>query len=99
MIVRSPLGAIGGILVLIQGIAAGALFGVSSHPTLQFILVVLIVVVTIAVTILVIWLIIRLVRLNPAYLFNPQDIDPAIHRTLYACEIKKIGVELEPQNK
>ena len=94
MTIRSPLSAIGAVIVLIQGICAGALFAVSSQ-TLQLILVVLIILVTLVFTGLVFWLIVHLVRLNPAYLFNPRDINPAVHSALYILQPDNIEVKLE----
>ena len=93
MFIRSPLGAFGAILVLIQGIAAGALATVHSQPTLQLILVIIISVVTISFTGVVIWLILHIVQTlkNPALLFSPKDIDPTVHPLIYS--------PLEPQAK
>jgi hypothetical protein len=95
MTIKSPLGAIGAIVVLIQAISAGALFAIRSQIALQWILVILIAIVTLAFTTLVIWLVVHLTHRDPAYLFNPQDIDPSVHRAIYASQSDKIEVELE----
>lgn len=71
MEIRSPLSAIGAIVVLIQVISAGALFAIRSQVILQWILVILIAGVTVTFTILIVWLVIHLTHKNPAYLFNP----------------------------
>lgn len=97
MSVRSPLGALGAIVVLIQGIAAGALVAVRPDPTLQLILIIIISAVTVSVTVTVIWLVMYLARKNPAYLFNPKDIDPSAHPLIYRpiTPTAQIKAELE----
>lgn len=84
--------------MLIQAISAGALFAVGSLLELQWILVVLIATVTLAFAVLVIWLIVHLVRRNPAYLFNPQDINPAVHGALYATQTDKIDMDIKSED-
>ena len=59
MPIRSPLGALGGLMILLQGIAAAALVPLQSQPDLQLILVWMMVGVTVAITsvvvIVVLW--------------------------------------------
>ncbi len=84
IVIRSPLGALGALIVLLEGIAAGALVAVKSQPALQWILVIMMVFLTSAITLLVIWIVWRFARNNPGLLFSPQDISQAVHGRLYA---------------
>ena len=81
--IRSPLGALGALMALVQSVTAGALFAVRSNPLLQLMLVVQLIVVTSIITLLVISLIIYFTRKNPGLLFSPQDIDSSVHERLY----------------
>jgi len=101
MSIRSPLGAFGAMVVLIQGIAAGALATVHSQPTLQFILVIIISIVTVSFTGLIFWLILHIVRTlkNPALLFNPKDIDPTVHPLIYSPLEPQAKIEVRLENK
>lgn len=99
MSIKSPLGALGAIVVLIQGIAAGALVAVQSQPTLQCILIYVISGVTVLFVLLVIWLIIHIVWVikNPALLFNPRDIDPSVHPLIYSPLEPQAKIEIIPE--
>ena len=81
--IRSPLAALGALMVLLQGIAAAALVPLDSQPTLQGLLVYMMVSATGIITILVVTLVGCFAWKNPGLLFSPRDIDPAIHRYLY----------------
>lgn len=97
MSIKSPLGAIGAMLVLIQAIAASALFAVRSELGLQIALVGVIGLVTIAFTGLVIWLVVYLVRKSPGLLYDPSDISPYIHKELYVNNKQAIEAKLEDE--
>lgn len=84
IVVRSPLGAIGAIVVLLQGISAGALLALRSQPVLQWVLVIMMVSMTTVITGVVVWMVVRFARSNPALLFPAQDIDPSVQRLIYA---------------
>lgn len=83
MSIRSPLAALGALMVLLQGIAAAALIPVSSQPELQRVLVWMMVAVTSViagvVTVVVLWFTFK----NPGLPFNPKDISPEAHLDLY----------------
>jgi hypothetical protein len=81
------LGALGALMVLLQGVTAGALVAVDSEPELQRILVYLMVSVTAIITVLVVSLISYFAIRNPGLLFNPQDIDSSVHSRLYISDI------------
>lgn len=81
--IRSPLAALGAVMVLLEGIAAGALVPLSTQPQLQALLVYLIVGTVLLLVLTVIGLIIYITKTNIGLLFNPQDIDPSVHRMLY----------------
>ena len=82
-IVRSPLGALGALMVLLQAIAGGSLFGLQSQPTIQWVIVIMMVACISAITCLVIWLVIYFALKRPGLLFSPRDIESSVHMDLY----------------
>jgi hypothetical protein len=86
-------------MVFLQGIGAAALVPLSDSPGIQKIVVWAIVANSSAVTLAVIILVGWLAKTNPALLFNPQDIDRATHRLIYArnaLEIKSLEPDKSP---
>ncbi len=81
--IRSPLGALGVVMVLVEGISVGALAAVRSNFVLQATLVSVISVVTFAIAALVIWIVKHFAKTNPALLFNPQDISLDVHKYIF----------------
>lgn len=84
MPIRSPLGALGALMVLLQGIAAAALVPLESQPDLQRLLVWMMVGVTIAITLVVVIVVLWFAFRNPGLLFSPRDISPEAHIPLYS---------------
>ena len=82
--IRSPLGAIGAILVALEGIAGGSLYALDSGSGLQIAMVATMISVFAAVTLVVLGIIIYFAVRQPAYLFNPSDISESAHVILYA---------------
>ncbi len=82
--IRSPLGALSAVIVLVQSISAGALFAVRSDPLLLKVLASVIAFTTLLITALVVGIIVYFTRKAPGLLFNPQDIAPSVHKELYA---------------
>jgi len=80
--IRSPLGALGAVMVFIEAIAAGALVAVRDNQMLQWMLGITIVVLAIGVTLFVCILIAWLAHRHPAWLFNLSELDPAVQRQL-----------------
>ena len=82
--IRSPLGALGALMVLLQGIATAALVPLQSQADLQRLIVWMMVgsisVITLGVVVVVLWFAFR----NPGLLFNPRDISPEVHLPLYS---------------
>ena len=82
--IRSPLGALGALMVLLQGIATAALVPLQSEPSLQRLIVWMMVasisMITLVVAGVVVWFALR----NPGLLFNPRDISPEVHIPLYS---------------
>ncbi|MSQ06081.1 MAG: hypothetical protein EXR54_07455 [Dehalococcoidia bacterium] len=95
-VIRSPLGALGALMVLLHGIAAGALVAVRSQPVLQWMLVIMMVSLTDLITLLVLWIVWHFARTRPGLLFSPQDINPAVHGRLYLDAPP--GIEFEVAN-
>ena len=81
--IRSPLGAMGALMVLLQSIAAAALLPLFSQPELQRILVWMMVAVTGALTLVVTIMVLYFTFWKPELLFSARDINPAIHHDLY----------------
>lgn len=97
--IRSPLGALGALLVLLQGISAGALAVLRDQPTLQFILVITMVAIAAVVTGVVAFVVIRFALRNPGLLFNPGDIESSVHQYLYVSQPDKVTLSLsEPDS-
>lgn len=88
-IVRSPLGALGALMVLLQAIAGGTLFGLKSQPDVQQVVALMMVGSISAVTVLVVGLVAYFALTRPGLLFNPRDIDPSVHMDLYGSEPPK----------
>ena len=84
--IRSPLGALGALMVLLEAIAAAALIPLKSQPDLQTVVVVMMVASIGLITILVVGMIALFAWKRPGLLFNPRDIDPSVHAILYGPE-------------
>ena len=82
-LIRSPLGALGALLVSMQAISVGALVAVNSQPYLQIAIVVVMLLVVFAVAATVCFLVVLFALQRPGLLFNPQDIAQSVHRDLY----------------
>ncbi len=89
--IRSPLGAIGAILVALEGVAAGALFALRSNPILQGWLVAAMIFVLVLVTLAILGVVVYFAICKPAYLFNPSDISERAHVTLYGGGTRPIA--------
>ncbi|GEM_PF-6563823 len=71
-------------MVFLEGITAGALVPLQGQPELQGRLVGLMLGTVTSVTAVVVFLILFFAIKHPGLLFNPQDIDPSAHVSLYA---------------
>jgi hypothetical protein len=99
--IRSPLGAIGAILVALEGVAGGSLFALDSSSVLQTAMVAAMILVFVAVTVVLLGVIIYFAVRQPAYLFNPSDISESAHLALYgggasAGRYVQVPPEVEP---
>lgn len=81
--IRSPLGALGALMVFLEGIVAAALVPLAGQPALQEKLVGMMIVTVSMVTLGVLLLVGYLAVKRPALLFNPQDLDPSVHFAVY----------------
>jgi hypothetical protein len=97
MVIKSPLGAIGAVVVLVEAVAASALFAVESRFALQIALVAVIALVTLGFSAFVVWLIVYLVVVKkaPGLLFDPSSIDKSIHGDLYVWDKEKISAVID----
>lgn len=82
--IRSPLGALGALMVLLQGIAAASLVPLGSQPELQRLIVWMMVAATSAIALVLIIVVLWFTFRNPGLLFSPRDISPAAHISLYS---------------
>ena len=100
MSIKSPLGALGAVVVLIQAVAASALFAVGSRFFLQAVLVAVISVVTIGFSLLATWLIVYLVvvKKQPGLLFDPASISQSVHSVLYVPNGKGLSAKLDDKD-
>ncbi len=81
--IRSPLAALGAVMVLLEGISASALVPLQGQPELQARIVWMMIGTVSAVTLTVIILIGYFALRRPGLLFSPQDIEAAAHVPLY----------------
>ena len=73
--IRSPLGAIGALLVALEGIAGATLFALDSDPLwLRVAIVAVMMFVLLMVAGVVLWVIIYFTIKNPGFLFNPAEV-------------------------
>jgi hypothetical protein len=99
--IRSPLGAIGAILVALEGVAGGSLFALDPGSALQTAMVAAMIFVFVTVTLVVLGMIIYFAVRQPAYLFNPSDISESAHLTLYTGGLspgRDVQVPPEPEH-
>ena len=94
MQIRSPLGAIGAILVALEGVAGGSLVVLESGSSLQTWMVAAMIFVFVAVTLVVLGIIIYFAVRKPAYLFSPSDISESAHSDLYAGSSPRRYIEV-----
>ncbi len=73
--IRSPLGAIGALLIAMEGIAGATLFALASDPLwLRVAIVTVMMLVLLIVSAVVLWIIIYFAIKNPGFLFNPAEV-------------------------
>lgn len=72
--IRSPLGALGAILVGMEGVAGATLFALGSDPHLRSVMVYTIIGGFIIITLATLALVAFFAKTNPGFLFNPADV-------------------------
>ena len=106
-VIRSPLGALGALMVLLDAIAAGALFPLKDQPELQRYVVFLLIGSIGLITLLVCGLVIYFAIRRPGLVFSPTDIDPAAHMHLYGpgerptapSQLPSLSFEVQDENE
>ena len=96
--IRSPLGAVGAILVALEAVFGGTLFALDTASGLRVAIVVTMIAVFISVTAVVLWMVVYLTIKNPGFLFNPAEVarlSETARRGIYAIPSSRIS--LEPQ--
>ena len=94
--IRSPLGAIGAVLVVLEGIAAGTLFALDSDPLLRLAIVATMIFVLVSVTVVVLGIAIYFAKTKPGFLFNPADIARLSESTQQSLFPNTSSLTLEP---
>lgn len=99
MPIRSPLGAIGVILVALEAVFSGALFALDDMHELRTAMVATMIAVFAAVTLVVLWMVVYLTLKNPGFLFNPAEVaklSESVQRGIYAIPVENVAVAREP---
>lgn len=96
--VRSPLGAIGALLVALEAIFGGALFALGADPWLRLAMVTTMIAVFVPAAIVVLWMVVYLTVKNPGFLFNPAEVaqlSEAVQRVIYVPPSGRLSLEDE----
>ena len=99
--VRSPLGAIGFLLVALEAIFGGALFALDADPWLRLAMVTTMIVIFVPVAIVVLWMVVYLTVKNPGFLFNPAEVaqlSESVQRGVYAMPDSNVSLSAQPLN-
>lgn len=94
--VRSPLGAIGVILVAMEAAFGGALFALDDDPWLRLAMVTTMIVVFVPTACVVLWMVVYLAVKNPGYLFNPAEVaqlSESVQRVIYDPPAGRLSLE------
>ena len=96
--VRSPLGAIGALLVALEAIFGGALFALDADPWLRLAMVTTMIVVFVPTAGVILWMVVYLAVKNPGFLFNPAEVaqlSEAVQRGVYALPDSKVSLPVQ----
>lgn len=94
-VVRSPLGAIGVVLVALEAVLGASLFALEGDRSLQLLLVAVMSMVLVSVTSVVLWLVVYLAIKKPGFLFNPSEVaslSEDVQQRLYAMPENRISL-------
>ena len=97
--VRSPLGAIGALLVALEAIFGGALFALDADPWLRLAMVTTMIVGFVPTAGVVLWMVVYLAVKNPGFLFNPAEVaqlSESVQRGVYALPDSKVSLPAQP---
>ena len=96
--IRSPLGAIGVILVALEVVFGGIVLALDEAPVLRAVMAVAMVAVFAAVALVVLWMVVYLTLKNPGFLFNPAEVaklSESVQRGIYAIPVEDIVISGE----
>lgn len=97
--VRSPLGAIGALLVALEAIFGGALFALDTDPWLRLAMVTTMIVGFVPTAGVVLWMVVYLAVKNPGFLFNPAEVaqlSESVRRGVYALPDSTVSLPAQP---
>ena len=72
--IRSPLGAVGALLVALEAVCAASLFALPAYSMQSWVVVMTMVAVFVAVASVVLWMVVYLTVKKPGFLFNPAEV-------------------------
>ena len=72
--IRSPLGAVGALLVALEAVLAGSLFVLPPYSAQSWVVVITMVTIFVAVASVVLWMVVYLTVKKPGFLFSPAEI-------------------------
>ena len=93
--VRSPLGAIGVILVALEAIFGSIVLFSDASPGLRAAMAAAMIAVLAVVTLVVLWMVVYLTLKNPGFLFNPAEVaklSESVQRGIYAIPVDDIVI-------
>lgn len=99
--IRSPLGAIGVILVALEAVFGGTLLALDAAPALQTIMVLTMVTVFALVTLVVLWMVVYLTLKKPGFLFNPAEVaqlSESVQQVIYTPPRGRVSLRDEPSD-
>ena len=98
-LIRSPLGAIGAILVALEAVFGGTLFALDDSFWLRVAIVVTMIVVFVSVTAIVLWMVVYLTVKNPGFLFSPVEVaqlSESVQRNIYSMPNTDVSTDDSP---
>ena len=94
--IRSPLGAIGALLVALEAVLAGSLFVLPAYSPQSWVVVVTMVTVFVAVASVVLWMVVYLTVKKPGFLFSPAEVaqlSESAQQEMYSIPYSRFSLE------
>jgi len=94
--IRSPLGAVGALLVALEAVLAGSLFVLPAYSPQSWVVVITMVTVFVAVAFVVLWMVVYLTVKKPGFFFNPAEVahlSESAQQGIYSIPYSRFSVE------